>query len=64
MNPLSAETWPQSRKVFRFCAWTVLILAILVTLPFLFHVLSHGIDWITDFPLLRERGLERLLWTR
>lgn len=64
MKPLLAETWPQSRKVFRFCAWAALILAILVTLPFLFHVLSRGISSITDFPLMRERWLERLLWTR
>ena len=64
MKALSAGIGPQSRKVLRFCAWTVLILAILASLPFLFHVLNRGFDCITDFPLIRERWLERLLWTR
>ncbi|HWH60140.1 MAG TPA: hypothetical protein VN682_21105 [Terriglobales bacterium] len=64
MKALSAGTWAQSRRVLRFCAWAVLILAILASLPFMFHVLNRGFDCITGFPLIRERWWERLLWTR
>ncbi len=53
-----------AQKLLRCCAWTALGMAILLTLPFLFHVLNRAIDWMTYFPLIRERALQRLLWTR
>lgn len=64
MRALWGTMSPQAEMRLRLCAWAVLTLAILASLPFLFHVLNRGIDWITDFPLVRERWLEGLLWTR
>jgi len=64
MKALSAGIWPQPRTVLRFCAWAAFTLAILATLPFLLHVWNVRLEWITGFPLTRERWLERLLWTR
>lgn len=64
MRPLWGTMSPQAEMRLRFCAWAVLVLVILASFPFLFHVLNSGIDWITGFPLMRESWLERLLWTR
>ncbi len=64
MRALCGTMSPRAEKRLRFCAFAVLILAILASLPFLFHMLSCGIDWMADFPLIRERWLEKLLWTR
>ena len=64
MRALWGTMSPQAEMRLRFCAWAVLILAILASLPFWFHALSRGIDWMADFPLIRERWLEKLLWTR
>ena len=64
MRALWGTTSPQAELQHRFCAWAQVILAILGRLPFLFPVLNRGIGWITDFPLMREKWPERLLWTR
>lgn len=53
-----------AQKLLRGCAWAALGMAMLVSLPFLLHVLEHAIGWITHFPLIPERSLQRLLWTR
>lgn len=55
---------PTTQKLLRTCAWTVLILAILMSLPLLFHLLNLGIEWITGFLPNPERLWERLLWLR
>ena len=64
MKPLSAGIGLDSRHVLRFCAWAALIFALLVTLPFLLHVLNGGIDGITGFLPNPERSWDRLLWRR
>jgi hypothetical protein len=64
MKPLSAGIWLESRNVLRFCAWAVLVLAILVTLSSLFYVLNGGVDGITGFLPNPERSWDRLLWRR
>lgn len=64
MRPHWGAMTPAAQRLFGACVWAVLIMAVLVSLPFLVHVLNRGMDWITNFPLIRERWLERLLWTR
>jgi hypothetical protein len=53
-----------TQRLLCTCALTVLILAILASLPFLFHVLNRGIDWINGFLPNPGRSWDRLLWLR
>lgn len=64
MNWLAYAVSPRCRKILCFAAWAALIVLLLVSLPFLFGVLSRGIDWITGFLPNPERSWERLLWPR
>lgn len=64
MRPLFAAISPPSRKLIRSCAWGALIVLFLAISPFLFDVLSRGIDWIIGlFP--HSSGLwEESSWLR
>lgn len=64
MKLLPAGIRLRPRKPLRFCAWAVLLLTMLASLSFLFHVLNRGIDWTTGFGPNPERTWDRLLWLR
>ena len=51
---------PDTPKLLRACAWAVLILAILVPLPLLFHVLNRRIVWIAAFLPNPQSSWDRL----
>jgi len=55
---------PRRRKMLCFAAWAALIVMLLVSLPFLFGVLSRGIDWITGLFPNSAKSWEALLWPR
>lgn len=62
MIRLTHAASPRCRKMLRFSAWAALIVMLCVSLPFLFGVLSRGIDWITGLFPDPARSWEPLLW--
>jgi len=55
---------PRCRKMLRFTAWAALIVLLLASLPFLFRVLSLGIDWMFGLFPSPAKSWEALLWLR
>ena len=64
MNRLAYAVSPRCGKILRFAAWAALIVLLLASLPFLFSVLSRGIDWITGLFPDPARSWEPLLLLR
>lgn len=64
MNRLAYAVSPRCRKILCFAAWAALIVLLWVSLPFLFGVLSRGIDWITGLFPNSTKSWEVLLWLR
>jgi len=64
MNQLLPAISPRCRKLLRCAAWAALIVLLLVSLPFLFDVLSRGIDWLTGLFPNPAKLWEALLWLR
>jgi hypothetical protein len=64
MKRLSGAISPRCWKVLRYAAWAALIVLLLASLPFLFGVLSRGIDWITGLFPNPAKSWEALLWLR
>lgn len=54
----------RGRKILRFAAWAALLVLLLASLPFLFGLLSRGIDWIVGLSPNPARSWEALLWLR
>lgn len=64
MKRLCSTISPRCRKLLCFAAWAALIVLLLVSLPFVFGVLSRGIDWITGLFPNPVKSWEALLWLR
>ncbi len=64
MSRLAYVVSPRRRKMLCCAAWAALIVMLLVSLPFLFGVLSRGIDWITGLFPNPAKSWEALLWPR
>jgi len=64
MNRVAYAVSPRCGKILRVAAWAALIILLLASLPFLFDVLSRGIDWITGLFPNPAKSWEALLWLR
>jgi len=53
---------PRNCTQLRWIGWSLLIILFLVFLPFLFHFLNRGIDWITDLLPHPHMSWEESLW--
>ena len=51
----------RNRKLLRCAAWSLLVLLVLMSLPFVFHLVNRGIDWMTDL-FHSQRPWEEPLW--
>lgn len=64
MNRLAYAVSPRCRKILCFAARAALIVLFLAGLPFLFGVVSRGIDWITGLFPNPAKSWEALPWLR
>lgn len=62
MNRLAYAVSARCRKILCFAAWAALIVLFLASLPFLFGVVSRGIDWITGLFPHPAKSWEALRW--
>lgn len=46
MTQLFTYVSPRNRRLLRCVAWSLLVILALASLPFVFHVINSGIDWI------------------
>lgn len=46
MTQLLAQISTRNRKLLRCAAWSVLVIVLLASLPFVFHLINCGVDWI------------------
>lgn len=46
MTQLMTHISPRNRGLLRCLAWSVLVILILASLPFVFHVINSVVDWI------------------
>jgi multisubunit Na+/H+ antiporter MnhB subunit len=48
MKTLLANISPRHQMLLRQLGWALLVILVLASLPFLFNILNHAIDWITE----------------
>lgn len=46
MTQLLAHIYARNRKLLRCAAWSLLLILLLASLPFVFHLVNCGVDWI------------------
>jgi hypothetical protein len=46
MTQLLAHIYTRNRKLLRCAAWSLLVILLLASLPFVIHLVNCGVDWI------------------
>lgn len=58
MKTLLVDISPRHQMLLRQLGWALLAVLVLASLPFLFNMVNHAIDWITDLFVHSPRSWE------